>query len=266
MTSGPQDPQHDPQHDPRPEGPAGQSPYGQQPPSGQQGPYGQPPYGQPPYGPPAYGQQPGGYGQQPPYGQQGGYGQQPPYGQQGGYGQQPPYGQQGWSPYPAAPGYGQPEPVSSTPTPRPTTVTAGLGAFLANTVLSVLTSIITFANMDTVMDAAARDAGVDPDAFSGLERTITTVSAVFGLVWVVFALVVLWYAWRGYNWARIVLWVIGGLGLLSVIGGLGSPIAALDVFTVLQWVLLVAGIVLLALKPSGQWYAAETRRRRGWAG
>ncbi|MCM3882926.1 hypothetical protein [Frankia sp. R82] len=90
-------------------------PYGQQPTPGgygQQPGYGQPGYGQPPQG---YGQPPtgGGYGQQPPpgYGQQPGYGQPPAgggYGQPpagGGYGQQPPpgYGQQ-----PQQPGYGQP--------------------------------------------------------------------------------------------------------------------------------------------------------------
>ncbi len=235
MTSGPQEPQHDPQR-------GGQPPYSQPGSSGQQPGYGQPPYGQP-----------GGYGQF-------------PYGQQGGYGQQLPYGQQAWSPYPAAPGVGAPAPVDSTPTPRPTTVTAGLGAFLANTVLSVLASIITFANLDTVMDAAARDAGVDPDAFSGLERTITLVATSFGLLWTAFALVVLWFAWRGHNWARIVLWVIGGLGLLSVLGGLTNPIPVLDVFTVLQWLLLAAGIVLLALKPSSAWFRAEGQRRQAVRG
>jgi hypothetical protein len=132
-------------------------------------------------------------------------------------------------------------------------------------VLGALASVVTFADLDTVMDDAAREAGIDPEAFSGIERTITTISVLFGVVWVALALVVLWFAWRGHNWARIVLWVLGGLGLLSVVGGLGNPIAVLNLVTVLQWVLLAAGIVLLALKPSSEWYAAETRRRRGWA-
>ncbi|WP_222264936.1 hypothetical protein [Modestobacter marinus] len=160
----------------------------------------------------------------------------------------------------------KPGPFDSTPMPRPTTATAGLGAFLASTVVSVIASIITFANLDTVLDVAARDAGVDPDAFSGLERTSTLVATTFGLLWTAFALVVLWFAWRGHNWARIVLWVIGGLGLLSVIGGPANPIPALDVLTVLQWLLLATGIVLLALRPSNGWFRDEGRRRQAVRG
>jgi hypothetical protein len=245
MTSGPQDPQQDPQQG------------GQQPPPG-----------------PPHGQQ-GGYGQQAPYGQQypygqSGYGQQAPYGQPGGYGQQAPYGQQGWSPYPAAPGYGPVPQGSSTPTPRPTTVTAGLGCFLAYTVLSLIGSIISFANLDRILEQSARDAGVDPEVFSGLERTFATAGGVLGLAWAAGCLAMVWFAWRGHNWARIVLWVLGGLSLLSVVGvlfvGFASPIAILDVLSVLQWLLVAAGIVLLALKPSGAWYRAETERRRQWVG
>ena len=235
MTSGPQDPQHD----------------------GQQGGYGQ----QPPYG-----QQPGGYGQQPSYGQPGGYGQPSPYGQPGGYGQQPPYGQQGWSPYPSAPGQQPPGPVSTTPTPRPTTVTAGLGAFLLDAVLSAIASVITFANFDLLVDQAAREAGIETGELSGLEEVLTTVGLVISLVFTAVFLLMVWFAWRGHNWARIVLWVLGGLSLLSLIGGLGSPVAGLDVIQVLQWLLVAAGIVLLALAPSNEWYRAERRRRQPWAG
>ncbi|KAL4919936.1 hypothetical protein BDW62DRAFT_28048 [Aspergillus aurantiobrunneus] len=73
-------------YSPAPYPPSSQAPGGY----GQQPPYGQPQYGQPPYGQPQ--QQPQPYGQQP-YGQPQ-YGQRPPGGPQPGYpGQQPPYGQ-----------------------------------------------------------------------------------------------------------------------------------------------------------------------------
>ena len=29
----------------------------------------------------------------------------------------------------------------------------------------------------------------------------------------------IWFAWRGRNWARIVLWVLGGLAVLAGFGG-----------------------------------------------
>ena len=73
----------------------------------------------------------------------------------------------------------------------------------------------------------------------------------------------LWFAWQGRNWARIVLWVLGGLSVL----GAGSTGSAADTgqcgfltsLSVFQLLLLVAGLVLLALKPSNEWY-----RYRGW--
>src|SRR4051812_9854676 len=117
MTSGPQDPQQG--------GYGQQPPYGQEPQYGQQPPSGQPPYGQPPqYGQPQPGQQ---YGQPPQYGEP------PQYGQGGTY-----------DAYPSAPG--QPWGTPSAPTPRPTTVRNGIVAFLANTVLGLLGSIVTFAD------------------------------------------------------------------------------------------------------------------------
>jgi hypothetical protein len=278
MTSGPQDPQQGGSGEP----PAGQPQQGQQYGQGQQPPYGQ--QGQSPYGQPQQGQQYGQpqYGQQPPYGQQG----QPPYGQQGQpqygqpqYGQpqfgQPPYGQQqygqpgygqqpygagpgqpGYNPYPGAPQgqWGGP----SEPTPRPTTVRNGIFAFLANTVLGLLSSIVTFADLDSLVDDAALDAGVDPDSL----RAGIVAGAVIGLVFLAAYLVVLWYAWQGRNWARIVLWVLGGLSVLSGLFGLGNDNGLLAFLAVVQLLLVIAGIVLLALKPSNEWYRAEGQRRR----
>jgi hypothetical protein len=235
MTSGPQDPQ--------------QGGYGQQPPPGQP-PYGQPQPGQPPYGQPQYGQQPQQYGQ-PQYGQQG-YGQQPPQ-----YGQQP--GQGGFAAYPGAPQgneWGGPPPP---PTPRPATVRNGVFAFLATTVLGLLSSIVTFADIDSLVADAARDSNVTEDSI----RTGLVAGAVIGLVFLVLYLLLLRVAWQGRNWARIVLWVFGGLGVIAGLVGLGgNGNGLLTVINVLQLLLTIAGIVLLALKPSNEWYRAEGQRRQ----
>ena len=245
MTSGPQDPQQ--------EGPGQQPPYGQQPGYGQQ---------------PPYGQQPG-YGQQPPYGQEHGqpgqpYGQPPQYGQPGQqygqpgqqYGQPPQYGQGGFDPYPAAPGqqWGAP----SAPTARPATVRNGIYAFLANTLLGLLGSIVTFADFNSLVDDAARDAGVDADSV----RAGVMVGAVIGLLFLAAYLAVLWQAWQGRNWARIVLWVLGGLSVISGLLGLGNGNGFLALLGVVQLLLVIAGIVFLAMKPSNEWYRAESQRRQ----
>ena len=67
----------------------------------------------------------------------------------------------------------------------------------------------------------------------------------------------LFFAWKGRNWARIVLWVLGGLSVLFSLLGAG----ALGFLGILGLLLTIAGIVLLALKPSSDWYRAETQRR-----
>ncbi|WP_209313782.1 hypothetical protein [Blastococcus sp. TF02A-35] len=226
----------------------GQPPYGQPQPG--QPPYGQPPYGQPPYGQP----QPG----QPPYGQ-------PPYGQQAPWGQQPPPYPQ--NPYayppgpPAAPGWGAPPPQ---PMERPVTVRAGLGAFLAALVLAVISSIALLARFDEVVAFTEAEAGsafsdqdlegLDPERFAELLLQVTIVG---GLVVTALQLLFLWFAWRGYNWARIVLWVLGGLTLLATPYGAGSEAGPVPFATALGWfetLLVMAGVVLLALKPSNDWY------------
>ena len=207
----------------------------------EQGGYGQ----QPPSGPPQYGQPPQGqpYGQPPQYGQ-------PQYGQ-------PQYGS-GPGGYPGAPQGQDWGGAPAAPTERPSTVKAGIGAFLANTLLGLLSSIVTFADFNSLVDTAARDAGVSPDSV----RAGVMVGAVIGLVFLAAYLLMLWYAWQGRNWARIVLWVLGGLGVLSGLVGLGNGNGFLAAVGVLQLLLVIAGIVLLALKPSNAWYRAEGQRRR----
>ena len=245
MTSGPQDPQ---------QGGEGQPPFGQPP-------QGQPPYGQPgqQYGQPQYGQQPGQQYGQPQYGQPGQeYGQQygqPQYGQPGQqYGQQ--YGQPGFSGYPAAP-EGQQWNGPVGPTERPSTVKMGVGAFLANTLLGLLASVITFSDMDSLV-ASGTTEGLDQDSV----RAGLVIGAVIGLVFLAIYLLVLWFAWQGRNWARIVLWVLGGLSVVSGLASLGSASGLLSLLSVLQLLLVIAGIVLLALKPSNEWYRAESQRRK----
>ena len=224
----------------------GQSPYGQPQ-------YGQPQYGQPTQGQPLYGQPTQG---QSPYGQ-------PQYGQ-------PQYGQQpfpGYGAAPAAPtGYGAPTPVE-----RPVTVRAGIGAFVGSIVLSLVAQVITLLNLDTLTDLAANQAGGDlsreeAELAAAMGDTFGTLGVVVGVVFTgVFALFV-WFAWRGHNWARIVLWILAGLGIVfGIIGtavGSSFGVETLPVLTFLSWVEMLfdaVAIVLLALAPSNEWF-----RYRGW--
>ena len=199
---------------------------------------------------------------------QGGPGRQP---EQGGAPQgwnappaPPPYGQQypGYGPAPAAPtGYGAPPALE-----RPVTVRAGIGAFVGSIVLSVVAQVITALNWDTVFgtefDASLGEfSEEEADVAATLMESFGVFALVIGLVFTaVFALFV-WFAWRGHNWARIVLWVLGGIGVASGLVGLaaGSPLPVLTALGAFELLFDITAIVLLALKPSNEWY-----RFRGW--
>jgi hypothetical protein len=183
----------------------------------------------------------------------GGPPQQPPYGQ-------PPYGQQypGYAPAPSAPtGYGAPAPME-----RPATVRFGIGAFVASLILGLVSSIVSFADVDSLIDQALA-ANSDPAVTEDAIRSVIVIGAVIALLIVAVQILFLWFAWKGHNWARIVIFVLGGISLLFGFIGLAAGATQTTGFlTSLGWfqfLLTGAGVVLLALKPSNEWY-----RYRGW--
>jgi hypothetical protein len=232
-------------------------------PQGWGAPQGQPPYGQPPAGQPSAGQP--GYGQpQPPYGQPP-YGQ-PPYGQPPGqppYGQHPPY--PGYGPAPSAPtGFGAPRPLD-----RPLTVRAGIGAFVASILLSLAAAVVTLLNWDELEAATRAQAEVDLGELSpeeaqftaGILDSVGPIALIVGLIFTALFALFVWFAWKGHNWARIVLWVLAGLGLLfaPLTLAAGGPLPILTALAGFEAVADLVAVVLLALKPSNEWY-----RYRGW--
>jgi len=148
---------------------------------------------------------------------------------------------------------------------RPTTVRAGLGAYIAALVLSAVSQVVSLLNYDRVVEWTYANLGIEPDAdleaaLAGAKGSVVT-GIVIGFVFIALYALFLWFAWKGHNWARIVLWVLAGLGILGGLFGLalGSPLPFLSALNVFQLLILVAGVVLLALKPSSEWY-----RYRGW--
>ena len=182
-------------------------------------------------------------------------------------------GDQGWNapPAPSAqyPGYG---PAPSAPTgfgappalERPFAVRAGIGAFMASLILGVIASIVLFTSFDSLVQQTLATPGVDPSLGEEFIRSTLVAGAVIGLIFVALEAMFIWFAWNGRNWARIVLWVLGGLSVVSGLAsfGMGSApagsgfLTAMNVFSLL---LTIAGIVFLALKPAHEWY-----RYRGW--
>jgi hypothetical protein len=172
---------------------------------------------------------------------------------------------QQWAGYGAQ--YVPPPPPGSAE--QPLTVRAGIGAFVATVVLGVVASLVMLANWDQILDEAIEQAGV---GLSGSERAaaedvaeiVVPFSLVLGAVFTAVYLLVLWFAWRGRNWGRVVLWVLGGLSIVSGFAGLGSGgtgVSYIDSLNVFSWLLTLAGVVLLALRPSNEWYRYMTWAR-----
>ncbi|CAN5393541.1 hypothetical protein BH24ACT9_BH24ACT9_17470 [soil metagenome] len=202
---------------------------------------------------------------------------------------QPPYPQQprpespstGYENAPAPPtGYGvgggmpPPPPGSSAPPPqqmaRPTTVTYAIYALVANFAISLISAVLLFANRDAYIEEALRDAGLDPSSsakVSSVSDSVFMVGAVVALVFVALWAMVIWFAWKGHNWARIVIWVLGGLSLISAFSAFSSPVGSIVALTVVSLLLTLVAVVLMALQPSNAWYRYQRDARRyGWPG
>jgi hypothetical protein len=197
----------------------GQQPYGQQQqygqqPYGQQQQYGQAPYGQQPYGQQQYGQAP--YGQQQ-YGQP--YGQQPPHGQP--FGQQRPGGAGGGANALIPPGFG------GVPLPPdiPQSVQRAFLIWLVIIAVNVLGTIVsTF--------------GVG-DVSSGVGIVFTLLGAAIGVF------LVLHFRGRA-QWARIVLTVLTGLGMLFNLLAVFASLVLLGFAPLVGIVTLATCLVFLA--------------------
>jgi hypothetical protein len=237
---------------------------------------GQPPHDQPGWqAPPGQGWQnpPPPQGWQNPSPQQGWQNPPPPQGwqnppppqgwqdpQQGWQQAPPPYG---YAPAPSAPGGYFPQEAPE----RPTTVRVGIGAFLATLILGLIASLVQFSDIDGLVAQAVAVAN-DPAVTEDVLRAGVVVGAVIGLLLVALEALFIWLAWKGRNWARIVLLVLGGLSVvfgLGALSGVGAGVAGsgfLDSLSVFSLLLTIVGVVALALRPSSEWYRAMTARRQ----
>ena len=260
---------------------ANQPEYGQ---SGHQGGQGYPQSGQ------DYGQQDGrsDYGQQdgrPDYGQQGG---QPNYGQSGqdygqggqdyGQGGQQGYGQQGGQqPYAGGPGgggyenapsyasapaysnqgFGTPPGGRADATAPPEVVRATQLMFV-RVAIGIISAIITFASGDAIRTSIRdRDPSLSQDQIDSAYTVGVVVAVVFGLIFAVLYILLAIQVRKGKNWARIVTWVLAGLGVLSGLLGLFGTGTGLEKVVAVLLLLVDAGIiVLLTRKPANQYFAA----------
>lgn len=232
-------------------------PPSQQPPSygeGQTAPGGYPPPEQPPAyggGQPASGgyspteQQPGGYASGPP----GSYPPPPaPYPNAPQYGRAPEYGTP----------YGPPAPVAP-----PREVVRATQLMFLRVAIGVISAIITFTTSGSIKDRIRTDSpNLTPQQVDSAYAVIVGSAIFIGLIFAVLYILLAIQVRRGKNWARIVVWVLAGLGVLSGLFALGTPMTGADrLLEIVQLLVDAAIIVLLALRPSNEYFAARRAPR-----
>ncbi len=158
--------------------------------------------------------------------------------------------------------YGSPMPpaqYAAAPTPAGPPPKAVVNAFrimIARAILGVLGLFIVVATKSSLRDAVAKKF---PDystakvnsTVNGLVAAAIVIGLVFALLYVLLALQVR----KGKNWARIITWILAGLGLLSVLTALATPAAgASRGLSLLDGLIDLAIIVLLLQKDSNAYF------------
>jgi hypothetical protein len=257
-------------------GSQGSEAYGQQANQPEYGPGGQG-YGQ---GAPDYGQGQGGQGYQ--QGQQGqGYPQgqggqgYPQGGQDYGQGAQQ-YGQPGdQQPYAGGPGgYGNAPSYSNAPayanegfgTPpggradltAPQEVIRATQLMFLRVAIGLISAIITFASGDAIKTSIRdRDPSLTADQVNSAYAVGVAVAIVFGVIFAALYILLAIQVRKGKNWARIVTWVLAGLGVLSGLLGLfGTGTGLEKAIAVLLLLIDAAIIVFLTRKPANEYFSA----------
>ncbi len=159
---------------------------------------------------------------------------------------------------PPAPQGGQP--VAKDPRNAPPTVQNAVRLMIGLAVLGLIALIIVFADKSALRDAIRKaNPGYDTSRIDSAVNTAIAVGAIVGVVLVVLYVLLALQVRKGKNWARIVTWVLSGLGALGAISNLAQPQPALTkVIAAIELVAYVALIVLLAMKPSSDWFRRPT--------
>ena len=156
-------------------------------------------------------------------------------------------------PYPSSP---ESDPVPQGSSPAPASVKTAVKLIWANVALSILSTVVTFASLDSIIDTGMQGtSGGDRDSI----RLTVIVSAVIGLIiGVALAALFAYFIAKGANWARIVYTVLLGLGIVFGLFGLfGSQPVLLLVLSVLSLAISVAILYFLYRPESSRYFKGQ---------
>ena len=157
---------------------------------------------------------------------------------------------------PPAPQGGGPRPGAKDPSTAPSTVQNAVRLMFVLAALGIVGVIIVFADKSSLRKAIEdANSSYTTSQIDDAVNTAIAVGAVIAVVLIVLYILLALQVRKGKNWARVVTWVLAGLGVLGSISNLAQPQAALTkVIAGIELVLYVVLIVLLAMKPSNGYF------------
>ncbi|MGH3854306.1 MAG: hypothetical protein ACRDR6_12600 [Pseudonocardiaceae bacterium] len=143
--------------------------------------------------------------------------------------------------------------------PRPREVEISFWLWIATFVLGVVGAITMYSQINQIRAEAisrvlAQNPAADQSTIESATTTALVVGVVLGLLVVVAEIVFVFLMRGGRNWARIVLAVFGGLGVLFGLLGLAVNSGAGSVTGLLQLLLLIGALVTMFLPAANVWF------------
>jgi hypothetical protein len=175
------------------------------------------------------------------------YGSNQPYGSQP-YGSQPygsqPYGSQPYGSMPSEPAAYNAPPA---PTQAPPVVKLAVRLMFVRAALSLISVVVVIALKGTLKDDIRKNnPGWDADKVNTAFNVAIVFAVVFAVVFVILYLLLAMQVGKGKNWARIVTWVIAGLGVAGLLSSLAQTAPPLShILSIVTGLIDIAIIVLL---------------------
>lgn len=134
----------------------------------------------------------------------------------------------------------------------PPTVRNAVRLMVLRSAVGVVAVIVLFAQRD---DFKRRILEKTPSATDSTVNAELTTAAVFGIVVLVFYVFLAFQVRCGANWARIVTWVIAGLGILGALVSLNQPDPPLSrALGVVVGLIDISVVILLATGDSNRYF------------
>lgn len=148
-------------------------------------------------------------------------------------------------------------PQEQGPRTAPAPVLTAVRLMFARAALSLLGLLALLATKSTLKEQILKSKPtVSGSQIDTLLSAAIGIGVVVGLVFIVLYVLLALQVRKGKNWARIVTWVLAGLGVLSALTSLAQPEPLLTrILSLIGAVIDVAVIVLLAQRPSSAYFS-----------